>query len=434
MQFSQKLANHGFKITFVHTDFNHERVMNAISECSRTNALVKLASIPDGLGPEDDRNDLAKLCLAILSTMPSLLEKLIQQINGLDGGSNRITCIFADVNMAWALEVANKLGMKGAILCPSSAAIFAIQDKGPKLIHDGILDSDGFPIIKGKFQLSPSMPMMDTTHIPWCCIGDTTSQKIIYDYIMQMRKASYFTDWWLCNTTSELEPEALSLSPKFQPIGPLMEFHETCSLGQLWQEDLSCLSWLDQQPPRSVIYVAFGSFTIFDLKQFKELILGLELTNRPFLLVVRSETKTNSNTENIYPDGFPGNRGKIVKWAPQQKVLSHPALACFISHCGWNSTIEGLSNGLPFLCWPYFADQFYNKAYICDDWKVGLGFDIDEKGLISREEVKKKVDQLLGDENLRARSMKLKEMIMNNIAEGGRSYENFSRFIKWIKE
>ena len=94
-----------------------------------------------------------------------------------------------------------------------------------------------------------------------------------------------------------------------------------------------------------------------------------------------------------------GQNGKIVEWAPKQKVLSHPALACFISHCGWNSTIEGLSSGVPFLCWPYFADQIYNKTYICDEWKVGLGLNSDESGLVSRWEIQNKLDKLLGDEN-----------------------------------
>ena len=158
--------------------------------------------------------------------------------------------------------------------------------------------------------------------------------------------------------------------------------------GQFWEEDLSCLSWLNQQPPCSVIYVAFGSYSVFYPHQFKELALALELTNRPFLWVVREDS--NSTRRNAYPIEFEGNRDKIVKWAPQNLVLGYPATTCFISHCGWNSTMDGVSNRVPFLCWPYFAYQLYNKAYICDVWKVGLGFDLDENGLISRWETKKK--------------------------------------------
>ncbi|KAK1352353.1 hypothetical protein POM88_053292 [Heracleum sosnowskyi] len=74
----------------------------------------------------------------------------------------------------------------------------------------------------------------------------------------------------------------------------------------------------------------------------------------------------------------------MVSWTPQVKVLRHPSIACFLSHCGWNSTSEGVSNGVPFLCWPYFADQFLNQTYICDVWKVGLRCDKDETGIVSK--------------------------------------------------
>ena len=104
---------------------------------------VELISIPDGLGPEDDRNNLAGLALAILSTMPSALEKVIRDINALDGGSNRITGIIADWYMAWALEIAQKLGIKGVLLNPSSAAVFTLEANMQKLIEDGITNSNG---------------------------------------------------------------------------------------------------------------------------------------------------------------------------------------------------------------------------------------------------------------------------------------------------
>ena len=96
------------------------------------------------LGPEEDRNDLAKLCLAMLNTMPSVLEKLIEDINASDDeGSSKITCIVADAFMGWALDVGHKMGIKGAALWPASAAVFALEDNMPKLVEDGIMDSNG---------------------------------------------------------------------------------------------------------------------------------------------------------------------------------------------------------------------------------------------------------------------------------------------------
>ncbi|KAK2420043.1 UDP-glycosyltransferase 83A1 [Trifolium repens] len=397
------------------------------------NGALKLVSIPDGLSHEEDRTNFAKLCEAILSTMPTMLENLLKDICLND--NCKISCIVADVNMGWALNVGSKFGINGALFWSSSAAMFAMVNNIPKLIDDGIIDSDGLSSTRKTFQLSPNMPMMDTEALVWSNVAaDSLSLKKIFNYINHCSQTTNLSNWWLCNTTYELEPRPLSFLPKLLPIGPLLNIYENKnekSIGQFWKEDLSCMSWLDQQQHISVVYVAFGSLTLFDQNQFKELALGLDLTNRPFLWVVRDQ---DSNKMMTFPNEFKGYKGKIVKWAPQQKVLNHPSIACFISHCGWNSTLEGLSNGVPFLCWPYFADQFYDKTYICDELKVGLGFDKDENGLVLTEEIKNKVDQLLRDENIRLRSLEIKGKVIRNIAQGGGSSENFNRFVEWLKK
>ncbi|KAG6388630.1 hypothetical protein SASPL_150062 [Salvia splendens] len=103
------------------------------------------------------------------------------------------------------------------------------------------------------------------------------------------------------------------------------------------------------------------------------------MSGRAFLWVVRLDLANGSRA--VLPDGFAGENGKIVERAPQD--LSHRSVACFLSHCGWNSTLEGLSRGVPFLCWPYFSDQFHNQKYICDKWEIGLRIDHDENGIRS---------------------------------------------------
>jgi len=92
--------------------------------------------------------------------------------------------------------------------------------------------------------------------------------------------------------------------------------------------------------------------------------------------------------------------------------------------------MEGLCNRVPFLCWPYFVDQIYNKTYIYDELNVGLGLNLDENGLVSWWEIKKKLDQLLSDENIRSRSLKLKEEAMHNQINEGRSLENLNKVVK----
>ena len=175
-------------------------------------------------------------------------------------------------------------------------------------------------------------------------------------------------NWLLCNSFYELDSLALNLIPKIMPIGPLLLANQSSShIGSFWPEDSTCLSWLDKQPMNSVIYASFGSTSKFSQRQLEELALGLELIGQPFLWVFRSDIINEALSE--FLDGFRtriANHGRIVNWAPQEQVLAHPSTACFLSHCGWNSTLEGISMGVPFLWWPYFTNQFQNKSYICD--------------------------------------------------------------------
>ncbi|XP_019420161.1 PREDICTED: UDP-glycosyltransferase 83A1-like [Lupinus angustifolius] len=416
LQFSKLLAKHGCKITFLTSDENYNRLKNNID------SMIKLVSLSDGVGPEDDRNDQAKVILSTKTSMSVKLPKLIEDLNAMDS-CNKISCIIVTKNMGWALELGHKLGIKGALFWPASATSLTSFDSIQRLIHEGIIDSENGLTITSKeeIQLAPNLPIMDIAAMPWYCLDNN----FFFQHMMQEIKTLNLGEWWLCNTTFDLEAGAFSTSPKILPIGPLIDQNTTSFM----QEDLTCLDWLDLQPPESVIYVSFGSMVSTKPNQFKELALGLELLNKPFLWVVRSGNGNNVN--NIYPDEFTGRQGKIVGWAPQKKILSHPSIACFISHCGWNSTIEGVYGGVPFLCWPFCSDQLMNKTYICDVWKVGLGFNKDENGLISRGEIEKKVEQVLGDREMKERSSKLMKILIKNKSEGDK---NLNKFISWAKE
>ncbi|KAJ1421485.1 UDP-glucuronosyl/UDP-glucosyltransferase [Sesbania bispinosa] len=425
LQFSQVLAKFGCKITFLSSDENYNRLKSASAGQGKLlESYIRLVSLPDGVDPEDDRKDQTKVISTTITTMRAKLPKLIEEINAMEDQDNKISCIIVTKNMGWALEVGREIGIKGALLWPASATSLVSFNSMQRLIDERIIDSQsGLPTRKQEIELSPNLPMMDGAAMPWYCLKTA----FFFLHMMQEMQKLNLVEWWLCNTTLDLEGGAFSLSPKLLPIGPLMAGEQ--NMFSLWQEDRTCLEWLDQQPPQSVIYVAFGSMASPEPNQFKELALGLDLLNKAFLWVVRKEN--GNEVKDPYPDEFRGSQGKIIDWAPQKEVLSHPAIACFISHCGWNSTMEGVYNGVPFLCWPFCSDQHMNKTYICDVWKVGLAFERDENGLISRGEIMKKVEQLLEDEGIKRRSSKLKEMVIKNRAEG---HKNLNKFICWAQE
>ena len=280
------------------------------------------------------------------------------------------------------------------------------------------------------------MPPIKPANIWWACIGESVTTKIVFKAIQEVAKAVLMNEWILCNSSHHLESATFSLFPQALPIGPLLASNRLAKqTGHFWLEDSTCLTWLDQQPACSVIYIAFGSFTILDQAQFEELAIGLELANRPFLWVVRPGITKETTVS--YPEGYMdrvGSRGRIVSWAPQQKVLSHPSVACFMSHCGWNSTLEGVNNGVPFMCWPYFADQFQNESYICDIWENGLALKKNIGGTVTGEEIKSKVNNLLSNTRFKDNALALKEKAVSSIRKGGSSEKNLSNFIEWIKE
>ncbi|KAF2299329.1 hypothetical protein GH714_031586 [Hevea brasiliensis] len=272
------------------------------------------------------------------------VEDLINRINTSE--DEKITCVIADRSMGWAIGLAEKMKIPRAAFWPAAAAQLSMISSIQNLIDDGIIDNDGTPLKNQMFQLTPAMPAVNTANLIWACVGDFTTQKIVFDYMVETNEIVKAADWIVCNSVYDLEPGAFTFAPNVLPIGPLLASNRLGdTVGHFWPEDSSCLKWLDQQPPKSVIYVAFGSFTVFDKTQFQELALGLEISCRPFLWVVRPDIV---NETNAYPDGFQeriGTRGRLVGWTSQQKVLSHPSIACFLSHCGWNSTLESVCNG-----------------------------------------------------------------------------------------
>lgn len=280
-------------------------------------------------------------------------------------------------------------------------------------------------------QLSPELPAVRTTDLLWRCTGDRRRQAIMFRYCTTVNRTVKISNWLLCNSFHELDRATSGLIPELLPVGPLTSAD---GFGSFWAEDLTCLNWLDLQPPKSVIYVAFGSITAFSQHQFEELALGLELSGRPFLWVVRSGF-TNED-EIRYPDGFServSDRGKIVSWAPQEKVLAHPSVSCFVTHCGWNSTMEGISRGVPFLCWPYFADQFYNRSYIYDTLKVGLDLMAEGTEIVSRHKIQAQLARLHSDAQIKENAEMLRGMAERSVAEGGSSSTNVRHFVEQLK-
>nr|UYE91540.1 putative glycosyltransferase [Anoectochilus roxburghii] len=121
-------------------------------------------------------------------------------------------------------------------------------------------------------------------------------------------------------------------------------------------------------------------------------------------------------------------RIKLVAWCDQEAVLAHPATGAFLTHCGWNSTLESLSEGVPMVCWPYFVEQTTNCYYVCQVWGVGLEIE----GEVRREKVEKLVRETMeGDKaaEMRRRATEWKQSAKTAIEPGGSSYVNLEALL-----
>nr|AEB61488.1 UDP-glucosyltransferase [Lamium galeobdolon] len=425
MKLCRQIAKHGLKVTLVNLQSVHDKLVG------EEDNIVQMVSIPD-VPIEEDKDDPFKKMKNLRKTMPESLKDLIQGINSSSNPEEKIGFVIADVMVEWLMDTAAEMGAEPILFSPTSAAFRAMMSRIPALLEDGMLDLNGNIEKCEKITLSDDIPAWDKDEFSWSFPHDPKTQKSFFDLINPDRGKIIQPKLHLINTCYELESPACDLRPNLLPVGPLLEMNNSCNF---YPEDESCLSWLDTKLPESVIYVSFGSIAVVSQQQLDELALGLELSGRAFLWVVRPDLVNGLRA--VYPDGFlerVSGIGMIVEWAPQERVLFHPSVACFLTHCGWNSILEGLSKGVSFLCWPFFMDQFHNQNYICDKWEAGLRVDGDGSGIRTRNEIKEKIGMMFCNGDLKANAMRLKEIFAKTVCEGGSSYNNFERFIDYLRK
>ncbi|GLJ48683.1 hypothetical protein SUGI_1026870 [Cryptomeria japonica] len=441
MQLAWKLVSHGFLITFLNSHIN----LNRILEANTLNYLydnIRMISVPFEFPAMDTEESIANGMEALEKGMgPSVIDSVIQEIN-VRKEENKVTCIIADVWMCFGLQaVATLHELPLAFFDSARVSLFAMRYFNANLVSLGIIPSDGIPKEDKTIQYLPSMPPLHSRELPWSWGGEYMFRKGI-----RMVEEIKHIKWVLFNSFVEIEAlvvETLSKEVGLYPIGPLIppEFlHSGTStkvLPSFWKNDTECLQWLDKQCARSVIYISFGSSTVLSEKQVEELAMGVEATRRPFLWVVRPDLMKGSKA--ILPAGFlerVRDRGCIVSWAPQLEVLSHPSIACFVSHCGWNSVQESITMGVPMLCWSYLGDQFINRTYVVNVWKSGLPLNANSQGILEKGEFVKSVEILLESEQgleIRKEARKLKIIARDAIEDRGSSWNNFNLFATAMK-
>ena len=338
-----------------------------------------------------------------------------------------ICALIGDFFTTSVFDAARELGIPTYHFFTSGAAALAFFLHFPT-VHDRTTQS--FKDLPSEVFSFPGLPPLKSTRFPEPILDrDAPAYHGMLYYSQHLPESNGI----IVNTFEEFEPKAVQAihdgacllnrpTPPIYCIGPL--------IGEA-RDRHGCLTWMDKQPSRSVVFLCFGRRGTFSREQIKEIAKGLENSGQRFLWVVKNpkEESADVDLEVLLPEGFPERtreRGLVVKaWAPQAAVLNHPSLGGFVTHCGWNSVLEAVSAGVPMAAWPLYAEQQLIKAVLVEDMKMAVGVEErDEDGFVKGEEVEKRVRELMeGEERreLRERSRKMRELALEAWREKGSS-------------
>ncbi|XP_057461102.1 hydroquinone glucosyltransferase-like [Actinidia eriantha] len=443
IEFANRLIdNYGFAFTIVIPSFGFPMmaIRSFLETIPKTIDVVYLPQVsfddhPNDVSATTRIMDGAARCIPALRDLVNVLKE-----------TTRLVALLVDVTYTDTFDVAKEFGLLQYIFVSSSAmslsTIFYMLelDETCSCEHRELTEPVKIP---GCVSLQiVDLPIM---------FKDRKNET--YKWILYHARRYILADGLIVNSFLDLEPGALKVlmeessgKPVIYPIGPLLQSSPT---GVGHQHD--CLRWLDEQPPASVLLICFGSSGTISPDQITELAFGLEMSGQRFLWVLRIPSKNaangiyfktegNSDSFDFLPKGFldrtKGIGLVIASWAPQIQILSHGSTGGFLSHCGWNSILEGVVHGVPFLAWPLFAEQDMNAVMLSEDLKIALQLKKNKNELVGREEIAKGVKGLIAGQDgklIRKRVRDLKDAAAMATSQDGSSTKSISKIIEILE-
>ncbi|MED6152520.1 UDP-glycosyltransferase [Stylosanthes scabra] len=455
MDIAKLLAHRGVIVTIFTTPKNASRFTSVLSRAVSSGLLIRLIQIPfpsqeAGLPEGSESIDMVISSEAMVNFFHAitLLQKPAEEL--FEALTPKPTCIISDFCVPWTSQLAQKYNIPRisfhGFSCFCLHFMYKIQTS--KVAENITSESEYFtiPDIPHQIQVTKNQ------------IPRADNLKDISEKILDAEMKTYGV---IINTFEELEQEYVNdyreeKNGKVWCIGPV----SLCNKDELDKaqrgnkasiNEHHCLKWLDLHQPKSVIYACLGSLCNLTAPQLIELALAMEASNKPFIWVIR-DGKNLQELENwIKEEGFEErnkDKGLIIRgWAPQVVILSHPAIGGFVTHCGWNSTLEAITAGVPMITWPLSADQFLNEKLVTQVLKVGvsLGVEVPMKlgeeekiGLLLKmEDIKNGICMVMDEDEeesgkRRERAIELSEKAKSAVENGGSSYLNLTFLIQEI--
>nr|ACN39829.1 unknown [Picea sitchensis] len=457
MQFAKKLASKGVIVTFLTTHHRHQQITKAHTlsaeqddpieqEARKLGLDISSAQISDGLPLDFDRSARFNDFMRSVDNMGGELEQLLHNLNKTGPA---VSCVIADTILPWSFEIAKKLGIPWISFWTQPTVLYSIYYHAHLLedLHHSLCEGTAD---EGSISIDyiPGVPTLKTRDLPSFIREGDADSKYILNVLRKSFQLSREADWVLGNSFDDLESKSVHLKPPVLQVGPLLpssflnsEHSKDIGVGtSIWtQYDAS--EWLDAKPNGSVIYVSFGSLIHATKAQLEEIAMGLKDSGQFFLWVLRPDI-VSSTVSDCLPDGFLDEikmQGLVVPWCNQLQVLSHPSVAGFITHCGWNSMLESIALAVPMIGFPFWADQFTNCKLMADEWKIGYRFSgggqAGDKGLIVRKDISSAIRQLFSEEGTEVKKNVegLRDSARAAVREGGSSDKNIERFVEGLK-
>nr|Q9ZR25.1 RecName: Full=Anthocyanidin 3-O-glucoside 5-O-glucosyltransferase; AltName: Full=UDP-glucose:anthocyanin 5-O-glucosyltransferase HGT8; Flags: Precursor [Glandularia x hybrida]BAA36423.1 UDP-glucose:anthocyanin 5-O-glucosyltransferase [Glandularia x hybrida] len=435
LQFAKRLANADIQVTFFTSVYAWRRMSRT---AAGSNGLINFVSFSDGyddgLQPGDDgKNYMSEMKSRGIKALSDTLAA-----NNVDQKSSKITFVVYSHLFAWAAKVAREFHLRSALLWIEPATVLDIF----YFYFNGY--SDEIDAGSDAIHLPGGLPVLAQRDLPSFLLPSTHER---FRSLMKEKLETLEGEEKpkvLVNSFDALEPDALKAIDKYEmiAIGPLIpsafldgkDPSDRSFGGDLFEKgsnDDDCLEWLSTNPRSSVVYVSFGSFVNTTKSQMEEIARGLLDCGRPFLWVVR----VNEGEEVLISCMEELKRvGKIVSWCSQLEVLTHPSLGCFVTHCGWNSTLESISFGVPMVAFPQWFDQGTNAKLMEDVWRTGVRVRANEEGsVVDGDEIRRCIEEVMdgGEKSrkLRESAGKWKDLARKAMEEDGSSVNNLKVFL-----
>ncbi|XP_015059609.1 UDP-glycosyltransferase 74E2-like [Solanum pennellii] len=426
VQFSKRLTSkESVKVTLITID-SVTKSMPILESGS-----IKIHSIPHNDETPPQSYDLFLEWFHVL--VSKNFTKIVEE---LSDSEYPVKVLVFDSITTWAIDLAHDLGLKGAAFFTQSCALSVVYyHMDPEKNNICVFDDDGVCL--------PSLPLLQKQDLPsFVCQTDLypSLKKLVFSRNINFKKA----DWLLFNSFDVLEKEVISwlrTQCRIKTIGPIipsmyldkrLKDDKEYGLSLFKPNSETCMKWLDSREIGSVVYVSFGSLANLGEQQMEELALGLMMSDFYFLWAVRA-TEENKLTEEFMSKSK--EKCLIVNWCPQLDVLSHQAVGCFFTHCGWNSTLEALSLGVPMVAMPQWSDQPTNAKFISDVWQTGVRVKAGENGVVNRDEIASSIRRVMREEKgvmLKENAIKWKKLAKEAVDEGGSSDKNIEEFLKLV--